>query len=276
MIILTTTIIGNTNLGITTMQKLLNKIVLITGASSGIGLQCAKLFASLGARIILCARRVDKLEALAQELSNQFHTDYLILPLDVRDKEAVRNRLEALPDAWKAIDILVNNAGLALDTLTLQEGIVDHWDTMIDTNVKGLLYVTRAVMPGMVERDCGHIINIGSIAGHACYPLGNVYVATKHAVHALSKSMRLDMLGSTVRVTEIAPGAVETEFSEVRWNDKQRAKEFYEGFAPLTAEDIADAVVYCATRPKHVDIEEMIIMPTAQASVNFISKKKKP
>lgn len=257
------------------MNLLKNKIVLITGASSGIGRACAQLFAAQGARIILSARRVERLESLASELSQQHGNTPFILPLDVRDKQQVKTQFASLPDKWQAIDVLINNAGLALDTLPLHQGIVDHWDTMIDTNVKGLLYVSREVIPGMLERECGHVINIGSIAGHSCYPNGNVYSATKHAVNALSKSMRLDMLGSPVRVTEIAPGAVETEFSEVRWNDKERAKEFYKDFEPLIAEDIADAALYCATRPPRVDIEEMIIMPTVQASANHLFRNKK-
>jgi len=252
------------------MNLLRNKIVLITGASSGIGQACARLCAAEGARLILCARRVERLEALAQELHQHHSQEHYVLPLDVRDNEQVQNQLNSLPSEWQSIDILINNAGLALDTLPLQEGIVEHWDTMIDTNIKGLLYVSRALIPGMLLRGSGHVVNLGSIAGHDNYPNGNVYIATKHAVHALSKSMRLDMLGSPVRVTEIAPGAVETEFSEVRWNDKKRAKEFYQDFQPLLANDIADAILYCITRPQHVVIEEMIVMPTAQASANHI------
>jgi NADP-dependent 3-hydroxy acid dehydrogenase YdfG len=186
----------------------------------------------------------------------------------------VQKQLEVLPAELKVIDILINNAGLALDTLPLHQGIEDHWDIMIDTNVKGLLYMSRAIIPGMVERGQGHIVNIGSVAGLEYYPNGNVYSATKHAVHALSKSMRLDLLGSSIRVTEIAPGAVETEFSEVRWKDKQRAKEFYQDFQPLVAEDIADAVLYCITRPPHVDVEQMVMMPTVQASANHLFRDK--
>ena len=175
-----------------------------------------------------------------------------------------------MPAAWQAIDILINNAGLALDTLTLAEGNEDNWDTMIDTNIKGLLYVTREVLPLMLSRNKGHIVNIGSIAGHEYYPNGNVYAATKHAVHALSKSMRLDMQGSAIRVTEIAPGAVETEFSVVRWSDKQRAEDFYKDFQPLLAEDVADTILYSITRPAHVNIEQLIVMPTVQASANHL------
>lgn len=257
------------------MNELTNKIVLITGASSGIGLACARLCAKKGAQLILCARRTERLESLAVELKEHYGKEHYILPLDVRDHAQVKRQLDLVPNPWQSITVLINNAGLALDTLPLQGGIEEHWDTMIDTNIKGLLYVSRAVLPGMLERGCGHVVNIGSIAGHECYPNGNVYSATKHAVHALSKSMRLDVLGSPVRITEIAPGAVETEFSEVRWNDKQKAKEFYQNFQPLLAEDIADAIVYCITRPHHVDIEEMIIMPTVQASANHLARNNK-
>ena len=256
------------------MNLLTDKIILITGASSGIGQACARYFAAQGARLILSARRVERLEELAQELSHQHNKEHYILPLDIRNKAMVKKQLEILPGELKSIDILINNAGLALDTLPLHQGNEEHWDTMIDTNIKGLLYVSREVIPGMVERGCGHVVNIGSIAGHECYPNGNVYSATKHAVHAISKSMRLDLLGSSVRVTEIAPGAVETEFSEVRWNDKQKAKDFYMDFQPLLAEDIADAIFYCITRPSHVDIEQMIIMPTVQASANHLNRNK--
>lgn len=255
------------------MNSLANKIILITGASSGIGEACARLFAAQGARLILSARRFDRLEALALELTERYKQPHYVLSLDVQNKELVHQGLDALPEAWRSIDVLINNAGLALDTLAIQQGIEAHWDTMIDTNIKGLLYVSRAVIPGFIERGRGHIVNIGSIAGHECYPNGNVYAATKHAVHALSKSMRLDLLGSPVRVSEIAPGAVETEFSEVRWNDKQKAKEFYKDFQALRAGDIADAISYCISRPLHVDIEQMIIMPTVQASANHLSRR---
>lgn len=257
------------------INSLNNKVILVTGASSGIGWACATLLAKHGARLILSARRKERLEELSAELNRAHQTEHYILPLDVRSKMDVRQQIEALPDEWKNIDVLINNAGLALDTLPLHEGIEDHWDTMIDTNVKGLLYVSRNILPHMLKRNSGHVINIGSIAGLEYYPNGNVYSATKHAIHAISKSMRLDMLGSLVRVTEIAPGAVETEFSEVRWNDKQRAKEFYKDFEPLLAQDIADAILYCVTRPAHVTIEQMVVMPTVQASANHLSRKGK-
>jgi NADP-dependent 3-hydroxy acid dehydrogenase YdfG len=252
------------------VTDLINKIILITGASSGIGQACARLFAKQGAKLILCARRQDRIENLAKELEELYKTKCLPLLLDVQDKAQVENRLGALPDDWQAIDILINNAGLALSSDPIQEGSLENWDKMIDTNIKGLLYVTRVVLPGMLKRAYGHIINIGSIAGQECYTNGNVYCATKFAVKALSKSMRLDLIGSAIRVTEIAPGAVETEFSEVRWDDKEKAKAFYEDFNPLFAEDIADAAYYCLTRPAHVDIAEMTIMPTAQAAASQI------
>jgi NADP-dependent 3-hydroxy acid dehydrogenase YdfG len=252
------------------MSLLVDKTILITGASSGIGQACARFFAAQGARLILSARRVGRLEELAHELAHQPNKNHYILPLDIRNKAMVKKQLDTLPPELKSIDILINNAGLALDTLPLHQGNEDNWETMIDTNIKGLLYMSREVIPGMVQRRSGHIVNIGSIAGHECYPNGNVYSATKHAVHAISKSMRLDLSGTNIRVTEIAPGAVETEFSEVRWNDKQKARDFYQGFQPLNASDVADAILYCITRPPHVDIENMIIMPTVQASANHL------
>lgn len=257
------------------MTRLKNKIILITGASSGIGEACAHLLAAHGANLILGARRIERLQKIEQELVQQYNVRCLILPLDVRNKEQIHTQLGSLPAEWQAIDILINNAGLALDTLPISAGVEDHWDIMIDTNIKGLLYVSRAVLPGMIERNSGHVVNIGSIAGHECYPNGNVYSATKHAVHAISKSMRLDLLGSPVRITEIAPGAVETEFSEVRWKDKQRAKDFYKEFCPLMAEDIAESIFYCITRPSHVTIEQMLVMPTVQASANHLYREKK-
>lgn len=255
-------------------MSLKDKIVFITGASSGIGEACAHHFAQHGAKLILTARRIEKIEALAETLQEKHHTEVLSLKLDVQDKLAVKQHIEQLPLEWQAIDILVNNAGLALETAPIQSGNIEHWETMINTNLKGLLYVTRTILPGMIERERGHIINVGSIAGHEAYPLGNVYCATKHAVRAISKSLRLDLLGTDIRVSEIAPGAVNTEFSEVRWKDKQRADAFYQDFMPLVADDIADAVVYAASVPKHVNIAEMVVMPTHQASAQHIHRQK--
>lgn len=250
-----------------------NRIVFITGASSGIGAACAKIFASQKTKLILAARRIERIKQLAKDLTDQYAIEVLPLKLDVQNKQHVSDAIKDLPDNWHNIDILINNAGLALDSLKIQHGNIDNWDTMINTNINGLLYVTRAILPKMIARNQGHIINIGSIAGHDCYSTGNVYCATKHAVKALSKSMRIDLLGSGIRVSEIDPGAVHTEFSEVRWQDKARSDDFYAQFTPLTADDIADGVLYCATRPLHVDISEMIICPTQQATPEHIHKK---
>lgn len=245
-----------------------DKVVLITGASSGIGKACAFAFAEKGASLVITARRLDRLEKIAEEIIEKFKVKVTTLQLDVRRRSEVEKVLSEIE-----VDILVNNAGLALSSDKVQEGDADNWETMIDTNIKGVLYVTKAILPGMIKRDRGHIINIGSVAGHGVYTAGNVYAATKHAVRAISKSLRLDLIGTSIRVSEVAPGAVETEFSEVRWNDKERAKKFYQGFKPLIAEDIADAVIYCATRPHHVNVAEIVIYPQAQASLTDIHRK---
>ena len=255
------------------MISIKEKIILITGASSGIGAACAKLFATHGAKLILAARRIDKIEALAEALQKAHGIQCLTICLDVRDGEAVKQQIQTLPKEWQAIDILLNNAGLALSSDPIQTGSLVNWDTMIDTNIKGLLYVTHAILPGMITRNQGHVVNIGSIAGQECYPNGNVYCATKHAVRAISKTMRIDLLGTPIRVTEIAPGGVKTEFAEVRWDDPARAKTFYDGFEPLLAEDVAEAVYFSITRPAHVDIAEITIMPTVQASANHTHRK---
>ena len=245
-----------------------DKITLITGASSGIGLACARSFAGEGARLILAARRRDRLESLAGELQEEFGIQAFILELDVRDREGVNAAIEGLPATWREIDILVNNAGLSRGLDKLQEGYHLDWDEMIDTNIKGLLWISRAIMPGMVERDRGHVINIGSVAGHQVYPGGNVYCATKHAVGALTKGMRLDLVGTRVRVSSVDPGLVETEFSEVRFRgDTDRAQPVYRNFPPLQATDIAETVLFCATRPPHVNIQDVLIMPQDQAAV---------
>ena len=256
------------------MYSLKNKVVLITGASSGIGRSCARAFAGTGARLILAARRVERLNELAAELKLKPGEDILVLALDVRDQPAVERAVNGLPAKWAAIDVLVNNAGLSRGLDKIHEGKVDDWEEMIDANIKGLLYVSRAVIPGMVKRGQGHVINIGSIAGHEVYPGGNVYCATKFAVRALSKGMRIDLNGTPIRVSEVAPGLVETEFSLVRFHgDKERAGKVYQGLTPLSPDDIADAVVYCATRPPHVNISEMLVMPTAQASTTMVHRK---
>ncbi|MCE3043719.1 SDR family NAD(P)-dependent oxidoreductase [Legionella sp. 16cNR16C] len=252
-----------------------NKTALITGASSGIGKACARALAKQGSRLILVSRRKERLAELAESLNNEFSTESLIITLDITRKLDVESQLSKLPVEWKDIDILINNAGLALGSDSIQTGEIENWERMIDTNVKGLLYVSRLLIPDMIERKSGHIVNIGSIAGQECYPNGNVYCASKHAVRAITKSMRLDLLGTSVRVSEIAPGAVETEFSIVRWNDEQKAREFYRDFDPLLAEDVAEAVLFCLTRPPHVDIAEITILPSVQASANYISRKGK-
>lgn len=256
------------------MYSLKNKIVFITGASSGIGRSCARAFAAQGAKLILAARRAERLEDIAAGLKTEHGTAILVLKLDVRDPAAVAAAVAGLTSEWAAIEVLVNNAGLSRGLDKLQEGKLDDWEEMIDTNVKGLLYVSRAVLPGMIERGRGHVINIGSIAGREVYPGGNVYCATKFAVNALSKGLRLDLNGTGVRVSTVDPGLTETEFSVVRFHgEEERAGKVYQGYTPLAPEDIADAVVYCATRPMHVDVAEMLVLPTAQASTTLIHRK---
>ncbi len=250
------------------------KTILITGATSGIGLACADRFAQAGNRIIITGRRADRLEKIEKELKEQYGVEVLALNFDVRNKEAVFENLKNLPENWKVVDILVNNAGLAVGLNTIQEGDIDDWERMIDTNVKGLLYVTRAILPGMVERKSGHVINIGSIAGKEVYPNGNVYCATKHAVDALTKAIRIDAVHAGIKVTQIAPGAVETEFSIVRFKgDKEKADSVYKGFEPLHPEDIAETVYYVTTLPPHVNINDLLIMPTAQANAVTFHKE---
>ncbi len=256
------------------MVSIQNQIVLITGASSGIGAACAHFFAEAGARLILAARRLERLEEIAATLKTQFGTETLLLQLDVGDRPKVKATLGALSEAWAAVDILINNAGLSRGLDKLHEGEVQDWEEMIDTNVKGLLYVTRAILPGMVQRDRGHVINIGSIAGHQPYPGGNVYCATKAAVKSLTECIKLDLLGTAVRITSVDPGMVETEFSEVRFHgDGDRARKVYQGLTPLTADDVADVVLYCATRPAHVNINDVILMPVDQASTTMTHRR---
>jgi len=256
------------------MYSLKNKVVFVTGASSGIGKSCVRAFARLGARILMCARRADRLKTLAAEIKKEFGVPVQHFVLDVRNQPAVEKALAALSKDWRSIEVLVNNAGLSRGLSKLHEGRLSDWEEMIDTNVKGLLYVSRAVIPGLVERGTGHIINIGSIAGHEVYPGGNVYCATKFAVRALSMGLRLDLNGTPIRVSEVSPGLVETEFSIVRFRgDVDRADKVYQGLTPLSPDDIADAVVWCATRPAHVNVSEMIVMPTAQASTTLVHRK---
>lgn len=251
-----------------------SKIVLITGASSGIGAACAKLFASCGAKLLLCARRDERITKLAQHLKNEYGVEVFSFHLDVTQYAAVKEKINTLPAEWQAVDVVVNNAGLSRGLDKLYEGSVEDWNEMIDTNVKGLLYITRLVLPGMVARKSGHIINIGSVAGHEVYPGGNVYCATKYAVKAISQSLRMDLLGTGIRVSEIDPGAVETEFSLVRFHgDAKRAAAVYKGMQPLTAEDVASTVIYCAACPPHVNISEIRIMPTDQASATMVHRE---
>ncbi len=245
-----------------------NKIALITGASAGIGKACAETFASQGANLILAARRMDKLEELAAQLKTSHDTDCHLVRLDVRDREAVNGAISNLPTQWQAIDILLNNAGLSRSMDKIQDGDAADWEEMIDTNIKGLLWVSRAVLPGMIARDSGHVINIGSIAGHQVYPGGNVYCATKFAVKALNQALRLDLLGTKIRCSSVDPGMVETEFSEVRFHgDTERAAGVYKAFPPLQAVDIAETVLFCASRPPHVNIQDVVVMPRDQAAV---------
>ena len=252
----------------------MNKTVLITGASSGIGEGCARKFASQGARLILNARSTDKLEALAQELREKYNAECYVMPFDVCDRNAAAEALAVLPDEWKAIDVLINNAGLAVGVDKEHEGNLDEWDIVIDTNIKALLSMTRLVVPGMVERGCGHIINIGSIAGDAAYPGGSVYCATKAAVKALSDGLRIDLVDTPLRVTNIKPGLVETNFSVVRFRgDKERADNVYKGIQPLTGNDIAEVAYFAASAPEHMQVAEILVMPTNQATGTIVSKK---
>ncbi len=251
----------------------MNQIVLITGASSGIGAACAKIFAASGAKLILAARRLEKLQQLIETLNIKL-SDVLTVKLDVRDRIAVESTISTLPPEFSHIDILINNAGLSRGLDKLHEGDFQDWEEMIDTNIKGLLYLTRYVVPGMVQRGKGHIINIGSIAGHQTYPNGNVYCGTKAAVKAISEGLKQDLLGTPIRVTSVDPGMVETEFSNVRfYGDTQRAEKVYAGVTPLTADDVADVIFFCATRPAHVNINEVILMPVDQASATLVNRK---
>jgi serine 3-dehydrogenase len=255
-------------------MNLRGKIILITGASAGIGEACAVKFAELGCNLILFARRANKLNHLAERLSAENHIKILTRQLDVRSFDEVKHTIDNLPEEWQNIYCLVNNAGKALGMNKIQEGMLDDWEEMIDTNVKGLLYVSRCVLPGMVERKHGHVINIGSLAGHEVSPMGNVYCGTKSFVRTVSKGMIIDLNGTGVRVTNVDPGLAETEFSIVRFHgDEERASTVYKGFKPLIGEDVADAVVYAATRPEHVQIQEIFLTPTAQATATVITKK---
>lgn len=256
------------------MNRINGKLALITGASSGIGAACARALASYGVDLILLARRQDRLAALRTELEEAHGVSIRTSALDVRDRPAILSLAEELEADDVVPDILINNAGLSRGLDPIHEGSFEDWDEMIDTNVKGLLNVTRAFLPHMVHRDRGHIVNLGSIAGHQVYPNGNVYNASKFAVRALTQALNIDLVGTSIRVSSIDPGAVETEFSLVRFHgDATRAAAVYQGFHPLTPEDIADAVCYVVNTPPHVNIQELIIMPTAQRSPYVLSRK---
>lgn len=249
------------------------KIALITGASSGIGEACAQLFAQQGYNLILLGRRENLLEKVAQQLIDKYSIEVKKIQADVRDKENINYVLETLPASWKHVDVLINNAGLSQGLDPIDKGSTDDWDVMIDTNVKGLLYVTKVVSNWMISEKKGHIINIGSVAGKEVYANGNVYCATKHAVEALNKAMRIDLLPYGIKVTAIHPGMVETEFSIVRFKgDEVRAKKVYDGFEPLHAQDVAEAIWFAVSRPAHVNINDMLIMPTAQATATTLKR----
>lgn len=250
----------------------MSKTALITGASSGIGMATARTFAGANINLILCGRRKEELEKLKSELGSQ--VDVITLDFDVRDKEKVKESINSLPSEFKQIDILINNAGNAHGLDPFQEGSIEDWDAMIDINVKGLLYVSKTVIPQMIERKNGHIINIGSTAGKEVYPKGNVYCASKFAVDALNQGMRLDLNAFGIKVGAVNPGLTHTRFSEVRFKgDKSKAEQVYKGFQPLLPEDIADIILFVVTRPYHVNIADLTVMPTAQASSTIVNKE---
>jgi NADP-dependent 3-hydroxy acid dehydrogenase YdfG len=256
------------------MGKLNGKTVFITGASSGIGESCARIFATEGARLLLAARRLHLLEQLTPELLKAGASEVHVFELDVCHRAKVEQSITELPSDWQKIDVLINNAGLSRGLDKLQEGQIDDWEEMIDTNVKGLLYVTRAVVPGMVERGSGHVVNLGSTAGEITYPKGAVYCATKAAEKAINDGLRQDVLGTPVRVTSVDPGMVETAFSEVRFHgDKERAAKVYQGVIPLTPDDVADAILWAVTRPAHVNIARIVMTTIDQANSLLFNRK---
>jgi 3-hydroxy acid dehydrogenase / malonic semialdehyde reductase len=253
------------------VNRLVGQTVLVSGASSGIGAACAELLAPLGVRLILLARRTAKLQIVADRCvtAGADLDNLLLIEWDVRQPFS----LEQLPAGWRSIDILINNAGLSRGLTKLPAGDVADWEEMIDTNIKGLLYLTRAIIPGMIERGCGHVVNLGSIAGRQTYPAGNVYCATKAAVRAISEGLKIDLLGTPVRVTNIDPGLVETEFSAVRFHgDWEKADRVYEGLTPLTGMDVAETILFALTRPAHVNISDILLMPTAQATATLVDR----
>lgn len=252
----------------------MKKIALITGASSGIGKAISEKLAEASYKLIISGRRTERLVKLKNELEDKYQAEVIALSFDIRDKEAVDQSFDSLPEAWKAVDVLINNAGLAAGMDPIQEGNIDDWERMIDTNVKGLLYITRKVTPIMAKRQEGHVVNIGSTAGVDVYPNGNVYCATKHAVNALSKAMRIDLLKNKIKVTQIRPGMVDTEFSTVRFEgNKERADQVYKGLVPLYAEDVANVVLYALNTPAHVNINELEITCLAQANSYFTHRE---
>jgi 3-hydroxy acid dehydrogenase / malonic semialdehyde reductase len=253
------------------VNRLVGQTVLVSGASSGIGAACAELLAPLGVRLILLARRTAKLQIVADRCvtAGADLDNLLLIEWDVRQPFS----LEQLPAGWRSIDILINNAGLSRGLTKLPAGDVADWEEMIDTNIKGLLYLTRAITPGMIERGCGHVVNLGSIAGRQTYPAGNVYCATKAAVRAISEGLKIDLLGTPVRVTNIDPGLVETEFSAIRFHgDWEKADRVYEGLTPLTGMDVAETILFALTRPAHVNISDILLMPTAQSTATLVDR----
>jgi len=259
------------------VSRIAGKLALITGASSGIGAACARRFAADGAHLALWARRGERLERLAADLTARYGITVRTATVDVRDRQAVNRAADALAGAGAVPDILLNNAGLASGLARVQDGDPEDWDRMIDTNVKGLLHVSRAILPHMIARGRGHVVNLGSTAGHQVYPMGNVYNATKFAVKALTEGMNLDVAGTPIRVSAVDPGYVETEFSEVRFHgDKQKAKAVYEGFTPLSEDDVADVIAYVVNLPEHVNILDVIVVPTAQRNIYVVDRSPSP
>jgi 3-hydroxy acid dehydrogenase / malonic semialdehyde reductase len=255
------------------MYDLMGRTILITGASSGIGAAMARLFSQEGARLVLCARRVDRLQALADELRAAHDSDIHTLHLDVRDRKSVESLMDHLPEAWRAIDVLINNAGLSRGLEPLHKNDPDDWEEMISTNVSGLLYVTRQILPGMVARRKGDILNIGSTSSHEVYPKGAVYCATKHAVDAITRGLRMDLVDTPIRVMQISPGMTETEFSTVRFKgDHERADKVYQGVHPLKGDDVAEAALFALTRPPHVQVGEIVLWPTSQGASTLVHR----
>lgn len=256
------------------MYKLVGRTVFVTGASSGIGAACVEAFASAGARLLVCARRIERLQKMVEKWEKTYETSFLAFKLDVSDHDAVQQAIREIPAEWQEIDILVNNAGKALGLENSFQTRLDHLDGMMDTNVKGVLYVNKAVIPGMIERNRGHIIHIGSVAGRWVYPGGTIYCATKHAVRAINEGLKMDLHGTEIRVSSVDPGLVETEFSLVRFEgDAERANQIYAGVVPLTAFDVADAVMYCATRPPHININEISLMCVDQSAATMVNRR---